>query len=475
MPWTQLVVSVVGGVIVVVITTFMRTVWTRRHVQAGLSRRVGRHSYLSTVLAMSRSDQVHRLDAVVPNLMPARNNEMLKAIQVSWAVINDRGGTRLITGNTQHNMTAGAELLSKGIQVRVERSLSTDDLSYHIFSGNTAHVVANRRDNDRDRPSRLDGPSPAKIFLSHFETAWRTGVPLESALAEHALEALGPQPGREALAEQIRDLRTKYHLNPAAEDAVLRHIAFLHAAPVIFITGLPGAGKSLIRHRLADKLTALNFLVDEQSDYVYAFCDFLRRMIKLDEGPAGFSPDVGGAFRVDNERYLEPALHSLAKHVWANLNRTPITLVEFARSDMISALKVFGEEVLSHAQVIYVRASAPLRAVRLEARAQPPVTQISNTAIKVVVSDNHRLPSTAAKSLYVADNFANLAKERTLAGRVHQMENDLDDPAFVKLDEKLDAFIETVVRPYKALSSQPIRKTPSTIQPQYTLSQARSA
>jgi dephospho-CoA kinase len=403
---------------------------------------------------MSRCDEVGRLEAVVPNLRPARDTGILKDIQVAWAGINSQRGARLITGDTQDNITAGAELLSKEIQVRIENSLSTNDLSYHIFSGDTSRVVLNRRDRDRDRPSRLDGLSPAKIFHAHFETAWRGAVPLESVLAEQVLTAVGPQPGYDALAEQIRDLRIRYRLDAAAEDAVLRHIAFLHAAPVIFITGLPGAGKSLIRRRLADKLATMRFHVDQQSDYVYAFCDFLRHMIRLDEGQAGFSPDAGGAFRVDNECYLEPALHSLAKRVWANASRTPITLVEFARSDMLAALKVFGEEVLSRAQVIYVQASAPLRAARLQARAQPPRTQISSTAIKVLVSDNHKLPSVAANSLYVADNFARLAKERTLEGRIHQLENDHEDLAFVKLDEKLDTFIENVVRPYKVLASQ---------------------
>lgn len=147
------------------------------------------------------------------------------------------------------------------------------------------------------------------------------------------------------------------------------------------------------------KLTALRFQVEELTDYVYAFHDFLHAVIQLDEGRGdGFSPEQGGAFRVDSEKYLEPALHSLAKQVWENKSRTPLTLVEFARSDVVAALQVFGDEMLSSSQVIHVQASNAVRAKRLEARAQPPRIQVTNPAINVLVSDNHRLPSTAANS-----------------------------------------------------------------------------
>jgi len=451
MPWTQLAVTVLGGVTVAVVTTLVRAGWTRRRVPAGMSRQVGRRSYLATVLAMSRRPGIDRLEAIVPNLAPAGKRETLRAIQAAWAGINGRRWARFVTGDSQDNLTAGAELLSMGMQVRVERSLGNSDLSYHIFGGEASHVVVNHRHRGRDRPGRFDGLSPAKIFHRHFDDVWQAAVPLESVLAEQVLTELGGEPDPEELAEQVRDLRARYLLDPAAAEAVLRHVAFLHAAPVIFITGLPGAGKSRVRGRLADRLRELRFHVDERSDYVYAFCDFLRNMILLDDGRTGFSPDAGGAFQVNDERILEPALHSLAQQVWANTRRTPITLVEFARSDMIAALRVFGEDVLSRAQIIYVRASAPLRAVRLEARAQPPRTQVSSAAVTVLVSDNHRLPSSAANLIYAADNFASLAAERTLDGRVYQLENELDDPAFVKLDEKLDSFVEKIVRPYRTL------------------------
>ncbi len=463
MQWTQLAVSVMSGVVVATIIAFVRTAWTRRKVPTGLSRFIGRSSYLSTILEVSQNNQIKHLEALVPNLMPAAGKKTMESIQTAWEEINNRNnrrGVRIITRENQACLTAGAELLSKGIETRVGRSLNTDDLSYHIFSGKTYCTVINHRDGDRDRPIRLDGLSPSKPLHSDFEDVWQASVPLESVLAEQVLGGLKPNAGFDKLAEQIRDLRAKYNLNAAAEEAVLRHIAFRHWASVIFITGLPGAGKSSVRRQLAKKLIALQFQVEELTDYAYAFRDFLHAVIQLGEGRGeGFSPEMGGAFRVDSEKCLEPALHSLAKQVWENKCRTPLNLVEFARSDVVAALQVFGDEMLSSSHVIHVQASNTVRAKRLEARAQRPRIQVINPAINVLVSDDHRLPSTAASSLYLTDDFGRLQTHPNLVNRVHQVENNEDDPTLARLDDKLDGFIEGIVRPYKALASPiyPIR------------------
>jgi hypothetical protein len=70
-----------------------------------------------------------------------------------------------------------------------------------------------------------------------------------------------------------------------------------------------------------------------------------------------------------------------------------------------------------------------------------------------MVSDDHRLPSTVARSLYGVDNVTRLSGEKILAGRVHQLDNELDDSALTALDRELDSFVEDVVRPYKMLVS----------------------
>jgi len=138
-------------------------------------------------------------------------------------------------------------------------------------------------------------------------------------------------------------------------------------------------------------------------------------------------------------------LHSLAKQVCENKGRAPLTLVEFARSDLVAALQVFGDEMLSSSQVIHVQASNAVRARRLETRAQPPRIQVTNPTINVLVSDNHRLPSTAANSLYRTDDFGRLQTHPSLAGRIHHIENEDDDPTLARLDDKLDGFVEDIL------------------------------
>jgi dephospho-CoA kinase len=230
---------------------------------------------------------------------------------------------------------------------------------------------------------------------------------------------------------------------------VLRHLAFRHCAPVIFITGLPGAGKSLVRRRLAKKLSELRFQVDEHSDYVYAFEDFLYSLMRLGDGRGtGFFAEPSGAFRVECEENLQPALHALGKRVWQNRLCTSLTLVEFARSDIVSALQVFGDEVLSASQVIHVQAADAVRAARLSARGQPPRIQVINQSIQLIVSDDHRLPSMAAKALYVSDNIARLKAQKILDGRIHTIVND-NDVNCTHIDKGIDNFIENVVRPHK--------------------------
>lgn len=450
MNWNQFLVPVTSGVTVAFILAAVRSLWRRTRLPTGLSQRMTRRNYLAEMLAIAKNDHVDRLDALVPNLLPANGEKVLAEIQESWARINNRRGVRVITRTEPASVTAGAELLGAGIEVRVSRALTSDHLSYHVFSGSEHHTVLNRRTGGKDRPERLDEISAAKVFRSHFDEVWDQSEPLESVLAAEVLTGGGdawPQ-----LAERIRELRTAYHLSATAEDAVLRHLAFRHRAPVIFVTGLPGAGKSLVRRALATELRRWRLQVDELSDYVYAFEDFLHSLMLLDDGRgAGYSAQLGGAFQVEREENLRPALHALGHRVWQNRRSSPITLVEFARADTIGALQVFGDEVLAASQIIHVSAGDGVRAARLARRGEPPRLSVAGQSIHLQVSDEHRLPSNAAHTLYSKDDFALLKAQKNLTGRVHLVDNDSDNTAHV--DEQLTSFIETVVRPYRHLAA----------------------
>ncbi|MFJ4099816.1 DEAD/DEAH box helicase family protein [Amycolatopsis japonica] len=446
MNWSQLLVPVTSGVSVALIVATVRFLWRRTRLPTGLSQRMTRRNYLAEMLVIAKNDNVDRLDALVPNLLPAQGSPVLVAIQESWTQLNGRRGVRVITRTEPTSLTAGAELLAAGIEVRVSRALTADHLSYHLFSGSEHHTVLNRRNGGKDRPERLDEISAAKVFRSHFDETWSESEPLESFLAGELLA--GPDSG---LADRIREQRAAYQLPAKAEDAILRHLAFRHRAPVVFVTGLPGAGKSLVRRALAEELRRWRMQVDELNDYVYAFEEFLHALMLFGDGRgAGFSAQQGGAFQVEREDDLRPALHTLGHRVWENRRSNPITIVEFARADTIGALQVFGDEVLAASQIIHVRASDTRRSARLARRGEPPKISVAGQSISLEVSDEHRLPSNAADTLYSRDDFALLKAQKNIANRLFLVENDAEEKAHV--DEQVTAFVEAVVRPYRVLA-----------------------
>lgn len=450
MQWTEIVTTVVGGLAVAFLSWLVSRAWARRRVPVGINRHVTRSGYLRGVLRASLDERVDSLDLMWPNLKPARGDERLTRLQQAWADINSRGGTRVLIHNNGESLTAGAELLALGIEVRVAEPGKPEDVSYHHFApADQFGVVINYRDRRGDRPSWLPGQTPAKVFRTHFDTEWEDAKTLESVLADEVLRGLRPSEGRGAIRARMRELAVRYRLGDKAERAVLTHIAFRHDAPVVFITGLPGAGKSRVRALLAERLSGLRFQVDEQSDYLYAFFDLLHKVMLMGGRGAGFTPHPGGAFQVDDERSLEPALEELVRRVCEHRGGSAVVLVEFARSDLAAALAKFGADVLANAHVVHVTADPMTRADRLSKRAEPPQLRISGREIVLRPSDNHSLPSAAASTLYSVDGLATLRKLPGLKGRVHEIDNDFDDPRGEQLNARIEGFIDHVVRPYR--------------------------
>jgi hypothetical protein len=80
----------------------------------------------------------------------------------------------------------------------------------------------------------------------------------------------------------------------------------------VFVLGLPGAGKSYIRARLLDRLSAMRIESESLSDYPYGYLDLLRALLRV-HPPAvnGFRASDGGAFTVTREcpnRRADPAV-----------------------------------------------------------------------------------------------------------------------------------------------------------------------
>jgi dephospho-CoA kinase len=232
-------------------------------------------------------------------------------------------------------------------------------------------------------------------------------------------------------------------------DKLLPHLAFRHGCRVVLVVGLPGSGKSYVRTCLAAKLSALSIKTRGLTDYVFAYRDFLHEVTMLGPGPAaGFVPHFGGGFIAPDEAALAPALRALGQAARDSLDENEVTLVEFARADLVRALHEF-ESLRVGARVIHVMASETLRADRLNRRAEPPESILHDGSITLRVSDNHALPSTAARTLYRTDGIAQLRTSRQWGSRVFEIDNDLDDGG-ARINAALDEFVESILRPYRS-------------------------
>lgn len=445
-------VSVFSGLTVAVVVATGRLAWQRRQVPAGLSRSVYRRSYVSTILQASKNPQVDNLDIFTPNLTPAQNKGLLAEMQAAWVEIHRRGQVRVVISTSQQSLTAGAELVKSGVEVRVPRVLASEDVSYHIFrGGESATIIVNYRDSGKNFPTKLGGPSLLEVFRSNFEKIWASSAPYESVIAEKILENTGPATGKSQILERITETRAIYRLDKSAEKAIVTHVAFRRDSSVIFIVGLPGAGKSTIRRELSLLLRKRRFQTEELTDYVYAFRDFVHGAILLDDTRGrGFRPSLGGAFRVADEIHLKPALKSLAEQVWSSKSATRITLVEFARADMLDALREFGDDVLLRSQVIHVHAEPETRDRRLKVRATPPMIAVDQLSVNISVSDDHRLPTTAAGELYDHEGLDELLKYRALQGRIFQIDNNADTATQAETQERLSEFVNSVTKAYES-------------------------
>jgi dephospho-CoA kinase len=311
--------------------------------------------------------------------------------------------------------------------------------------------VVNYQENTKVQPVILNGISPLQVFRSHFDAVWNSSDPLGAIIAEQVVAQAGVFADISSVEQALGERCAMLHLDTVTRQLIIPHVAFRHSSSVIFIVGLPGAGKSFVRRRLAAHLKSLRIEAQELTDYVFAYRDFLHSSIRLEPPRArGFRPESKGAFRVLTEESLRPALKALSHRVMASFNQREVTLVEFARSDILAALQEFGDELLQMSQIIYVEASPELRAHRLRQRARPPELGISGVTVTVTVSDDHKLPSTVEKSIYSADDLTELNASRKWRDRIFRILNDADDVA--QVDAAIVAYVNRVTGLYSSSS-----------------------
>lgn len=445
--------TVASGVIVAGVLATLRVGWNRHRVPSALVRRVRRKTYLGSVLAESRRDHSQALDVLAPRLVPAADNRMIADIQTAWKQINQRDRVRVLTLDSRDCLEGGLELLRDGIQVRVSRrDLESEDLSYHVFGtpGRPGTAIVNHHDGAGDRPMLLNGKDPIKVFRKHFESVWKVASPLEAVIAEKITELAHESREPADVMQALND--TGLNLSPCIEK-IRPHLAFRNSSSVVFVIGLPGSGKSRVRRILAERLDGMGIQTRELTDYLYAFRDFLHSQIKLEPDRRGFEACPGGAFVVSEEAALKPALQALDGAVRDSLKESEVTLAEFARSDLSAALDQF-DDIRICCRIIYVQAPAQLRSARLNKRIEPPELSVDGKSVTVTPSDNHRLPSTAERSLYANDDIEQLERSPHWRGRILRIDNDVDDGG-IKINAKIDEFIAGLIGLYTPAAPKP--------------------
>jgi hypothetical protein len=113
----------------------------------------------------------------------------------------------------------------------------------------------------------------------------------------------------------------------------------------------------------------------------------------------------------------------------------------------VSALSEF-DDLGRPCHVVYVQAPGELRSARLSRRAEPPASSVDGISVTFVPSDNHPLPSTAERTLYVSDDFSRLASSPRWRDHIFRIDNDVDDGG-AKVQSGLSQFIAQVTDPYR--------------------------
>ena len=357
----------------------------------------------------------------------------------------------MLTLDSDDCLQAGAELISRGIEVRVaRRDLDSESLTFHLFdTAEPARVsaIVNRHHHGADKPGRITGAETVQPFRAHFEGQWAAARPLESVLAEKILPRSGAHVGAEEALRSFSRASAKLSLDTRSAENIRPHLAFRDSGRVVFIVGQPGAGKSYIRSKLAARLRSMRLECQSLTDYPYAYLDLLRTVLRIDQPSRnGYKAYDGGAFIAKDEATLAPALRTLERAVRESLQDYEVTLVEFARAELVAALREF-ESVRCRSQVIHVSAPAGLRLARLSNRAMPPEINVVLDTITLNLSDNHLLPSLAEQTLYATDRIDVLKASPQWRNRIFEIDNGTDGET--RIESILDQFIQKVLNPYQ--------------------------
>lgn len=159
----------------------------------------------------------------------------------------------------------------------------------------------------------------------------------------------------------------------------------------IFITGLPGSGKSTAYRGIHQYVERLNrsWHVLRINDY-----DILKAMCMADIKPKKFRLTKYKGFIVKDFSVLDEALKEARTRIETHKSSATneFIVIEFARNDYKHAFKQFGGDILQDAYFLFIEAKKSICLKRLKERVTRPLTP-----------DNHYVSSYIFQSYYRID------------------------------------------------------------------------
>lgn len=405
-----------------------------------------REEYLKQVIKESMKPGTRSICLLSAGLQSRAENPVILELQETWKNIASSVSVKVLVQYNEVNLQGACELVAGGATVRFVRTTGIDSLSFHIFWGDQVpRIMINRKsltNNLQEAPAFLQNLAMARVLGDYFDELWNESLPLTQILANKINSTLPASANIVQYESALRDISLAY-LNsiPLTKNKILDDIKFrislLRACHFVFIIGQPGAGKTVIRNQLSKLLSKYDIRVVSYADYPILYELFVNEILKLDgdhmanEAARKFVPDMHGGFRVIDETVFDDAIQKLKeicllhmREQESPLDSGPVVLLEFARSNYVKALNLFGKNIIEKSQIIYVDASENIRHERIKKRVEVSPIRRDLSSILLVASDDHFISDEAMESLYSDDDINTLVRSKTFNERLHHLTND---------------------------------------------------
>ena len=179
------------------------------------------------------------------------------------------------------------------------------------------------------------------------------------------------------------------------------------------LVGRPGSGKSAAARYIQLVAEQHHWQTTHINDY-----KFLKQMYEMEGTGKSFQASAHDGFDVLDFSVLDTALHMVEREAMAYCSsRCELALVEFARNNYHTALRLFSHAFLRDAYLLFFRADMNMCARRVQARSHAPETV-----------DDHFISEEMLRSYYHedidAEGIALLVRELDLdPGKVRLIEN----------------------------------------------------